>query len=96
MIDACEQGFALNHPDEETQFVMRLSRGIARAQTRRYDEAREDLQAVIHWMKGYEEGKDDEEFQTLFKLIPGWINTLSNKKNPFTPEVLEQLRNMFI
>ncbi|MCP4376147.1 MAG: CHAT domain-containing protein [bacterium] len=93
VIDACERGFALNPEDEDTQVGIRLGRGIARAQIGNYDEALEDLQAVIPFIESYEEGKGGEFLQKLFTFISGGIKTLQAGENPFTPELLEKLRN---
>ncbi|NEQ34214.1 MAG: hypothetical protein F6K04_25045 [Leptolyngbya sp. SIO4C5] len=58
------------------------SRGLARALTGDTQGAIEDFKKFIEWEQGHASGK---------RRI--WVESLEQGKNPFTPEVLESLRN---
>ncbi|NER96889.1 MAG: hypothetical protein F6J86_24070 [Symploca sp. SIO1B1] len=77
---ACEQAVAL----ESQHGVIRDSRGLARALTGDREGAIEDFEASLNWYSG--SGTYEEEWQRR-----GWISTLRTGKNPFTPEVIEEL-----
>ncbi len=76
---ACEQAVALapDHGD------IRDSRGLARALTGDVAGAIDDFEAFVAWT-----GNDRSRAQRQ-----GWIDALRAGQNPFTPELLERLRN---
>ena len=76
---ACEKAVKLKPNDRG----IRGTRGLARALTGNYQGAIEDFQALV-------ESIEDEENKAKFE---GWIETLKKGENPFTSEVLEELKN---
>ena len=76
---ACEQAVALA-PDLEN---IRDSRGLARALTGDVAGAIDDFEAFVAWTTS-----DRRRAQRQ-----GWIDALRAGQNPFTPELLERLRN---
>ncbi len=78
-MNACDQAVAPDrmHGDR------RDSRGLARARTGDFEGAIEDFQAFMEWT-------DDDEARAQRRK---WIYTLNAGDDPFTPEVLEQLRS---
>ncbi|NER98476.1 MAG: tetratricopeptide repeat protein [Symploca sp. SIO1B1] len=75
---ACEKAVELE-PDNGD---IRDSRGLARALTGDREGAIEDFQAFINWSGSSNEKKSQRQ---------DWIDTLGAGKNPFTPEVIEEL-----
>ncbi|NET59714.1 MAG: hypothetical protein F6K47_27260 [Symploca sp. SIO2E6] len=75
---ACEKAVELE-PDNGN---VRDSRGLARALTGNREGAIEDFQAFIDWSDSSKEEKSQRQ---------DWIDNLRAGKNPFTPEVLEEL-----
>ena len=80
VLDACEKAVTLASPDDKGLF--QDSRGVARALTGNIEGAIEDFQAFISWT--------DDDGQKAKRQ--GWIESLRAGKNPFTPEVLEELK----
>ena len=80
VLDACEKAVTLASPDNKWFF--QDSRGVARALTGNIEGAIEDFQAFISWTKN-DVNKAKRQ---------GWIESLRAGKNPFTPEVLEELK----
>ena len=80
VLDACEKAVAKASADDKENF--QDSRGMARALTGNIKGAIEDFQAFISWT-------DDDEQKAQRQ---GWIESLRAGKNPFTPEVLEELK----
>ena len=81
VLDACEQ--AVNGAERAVdKTISRDSRGLACALTGNLTGAIEDFQAFV-------DVTDDEERKTQRQQ---WIEALQKGENPFTPEVLEQLR----
>ncbi|MBP0020517.1 MAG: hypothetical protein J7647_23555 [Cyanobacteria bacterium SBLK] len=76
---ACEKVVSLT---EEKDITFRESRGLARALTGDFEGAIADFQAFVNDRKGDEQKKRKQ-----------WIEDLRADKNPFTDEVLEELRN---
>ncbi|NER07497.1 MAG: hypothetical protein F6K17_35490, partial [Okeania sp. SIO3C4] len=76
---ACENAVKLS-PDDGNILD---SRGVARALTGDYQGAIEDFQVYVDSIG---DGEEKEKYQ-------GWIETLKKGKNPFTSEVLEDLKN---
>jgi tetratricopeptide (TPR) repeat protein len=76
---ACENAVKLAPNDGN----IRDSRGLARALTGNLKGAIEDFQDFVEWTNEDEKKKQRQ----------GWIKALKSGKNPFTPEVLEKLRN---
>ena len=76
---ACEQAVALA-PDHGG---IRDSRGLARALTGDVAGAIDDFEAYVAWT-GNDRGRAQRQ---------GWIAALRAGQNPFTPELLERLRN---
>ena len=76
---ACEKAVKLK-PNDET---IRKYRGLATALTGNYQGAIEDFQVLV-------ESMEDEEEKAR---VESWIKTLKKGENPFTSEVLEELRN---
>ncbi len=75
---ACEKAVKLS-PDDGS---IRSSRGVARALTGDYQGAIEDFQVYVDWV-----GDGEEKAK-----VEGWIETLKKGENPFTEEVLEELK----
>ncbi|MCB8920137.1 MAG: WD40 repeat domain-containing protein [Ardenticatenaceae bacterium] len=83
VLDSCEQAIALS-PNNGDFYD---SRGVARALTGDYDGAIADFQFFITYLQDldvYEEGGEGRE---------AWIEALQAGENPFTEEVLAELRN---
>ncbi len=78
VMSACEQAVALA-PDNR---YIRDSRGLARALTGDFDGAIADFEAFVAYIRS-EEARAQRQ---------GWIDALRAGRNPFTPEVLEKLR----
>ncbi len=82
---ACEKAVA-KAPEEgiiaPEEGMIIHSRGLARSLTGDYKGAIEDFEVFV------KQTDDDEKSE-----VQSWINDLQNGKNPFTPEVLEELRN---
>ena len=76
---ACEKAVAL----APKHGGIRDSRGVARALTGDTKGAIEDFEAFVQWI-------DNDEYKSKRQ---GWIKDLRAGKNPFTPEVLRELRN---
>ena len=76
---ACEQAVALA-PDRGN---IRDSRGLARALTGDVAGAIDDFEAFVAWIRS-----DSSRAQRQ-----DWIDALRGGQNPFTPELLERLRN---
>jgi WD40 repeat protein len=83
VLEACEQAVALA-PDDGG---IRESRALARALTKDYEGAVEDLQFFLHW--AVSNGLDDE----LVSEREVWIAELRAGRNPLDTETLEALRN---
>jgi WD40 repeat protein len=81
VLQYCEQAVALFNDDE----AFRDSRGLARALTGDYPGAIEDFQFFIDYGEYYDE--------TWVQQRQEWIVALGEGKNPFTPEVLESIKN---
>ena len=79
VMPACEQAVALQ-PDNGGR---RANRGLARALTGDVAGAIADFETYVAW-----ERRDGRRAQR-----EGWLNALRAGENPFTPEVLEGLRN---
>ena len=82
VLDACEKAVAL--ADEESKAGHLDSRGLARALTGNTQGAIEDFQAFIDSSSFHEELRDKRK---------EWIESLKNGENPFTDEVLEDLKD---
>jgi hypothetical protein len=80
MLDACEQ--AVNGTSKWEKAEYRYSRGLARTLTGNIAGAIEDFQAFVEWTT-------DEKAKAQRQQ---WIEALQKGENPFTPEVLKQLR----
>ena len=78
VMDACEKAVAL----APEIWYIRGSRAFARALTNNIQGAIEDYQFAI-------ENSDDEEY---VKQAQGWLDSLQKGENPFTEEILEELR----
>ncbi|NEQ36964.1 MAG: tetratricopeptide repeat protein [Okeania sp. SIO3I5] len=76
---ACEKAVALNPKDS---YILD-SRGLARALTGDIEGAIADFQVYVEWASNEEEKAKRQE----------WIKALQAGGNPFTEEVLEELRN---
>jgi acetyl esterase/lipase len=79
VMEACEEAVALA-PD---LMRTRLSRGLARALTGDAEGAILDLEAWVAWTQTESARSETQD----------WIDALHAGRNPFTPEVLEELRN---
>ncbi|MEO1376702.1 MAG: hypothetical protein AAFW70_20885 [Cyanobacteria bacterium J06635_10] len=77
---ACEKSVALASKDEIAN--ARVVRGLARALTGDTSGAIKDFEVHVKRIK-------DDKWKSRVK---GWIKDLRNGNNPFTPEVLEELR----
>ncbi len=86
VLDVYEQAVA---PDPNDAKV-RDSRGPARTLTGDTDGTIEDFQAYVGWA---EQQSWASEKQKLIAKRKRWIQALQAGENPFTPEVLEELRN---
>jgi hypothetical protein len=64
----------------------RDSRGVALALSGDLAGAREDFEAYMAWAE--KNGRDKAEIQQR----RDWIEALRNGENPFTPDVIEQLK----
>ena len=80
VLDACEKAVTMASPDDKGGF--QDSRGVARALTGNIEGAIEDFQAFISSTNNHEQKAQRQ----------GWIESLRAGKNPFTPEVLEELK----
>jgi tetratricopeptide (TPR) repeat protein len=78
VLDACKRAVALKPNDP----LYRRNRGLARALTGDIDGAQEDVQAFIH-------GPNPEKKRLQAQA---WLDALRAGENPFTPELLEELR----
>jgi tetratricopeptide (TPR) repeat protein len=78
VLHACEQAVVLAPENGRSRDL----RGLARALTDNITGAIEDFQAFVEWTY-------DEEDKALVK---GWIEALREGENPFTDEVLKELR----
>ena len=76
---ACEKAVKLKPNDGKT----RNYRGLARSLTGNYQRAIDDFQILVDTIKN-----EDEKAR-----FEGWIETLKKGENPFTSEVLEELKN---
>jgi len=76
---ACEKAVKLKPNDGR----FRRYRGLATALTGNYQGAIEDFQVLVDTTKD-----EDEKAK-----VEGWIETLKKGENPFTSEVLEELKN---
>ena len=76
---ACEKAVAL----APKYRLARSRRGLARALTGDYNGATEDLKVFV---------KQTNNSNKYKSRAQSWIKDLRNGKNPFTPEVLEELR----
>ena len=83
---ACDQAVKLAPQDSKARY--QANRGIAKALIGDKTGAIEDLQAYVN--SPYIFSVDDEEYQAK---LQGWIKELKAGKNPFTDEVLQDLRN---
>ena len=79
MFFACKKAVKLEPNNSTIQFF----RGLARALTGNYQGATEDFQVLVESLKD-----EDEKAR-----VEGWIETLKKGENPFTSEVLEELKN---
>ena len=79
VIFACEKAVKLKSNDGR----FRRYRGLATALTGNYQGAIEDFQVLVESIK-------DEENKAK---VEGWIETLKKGENPFTYQVLEELKN---
>jgi tetratricopeptide (TPR) repeat protein len=82
VLDACEQAVSL----EPEKGRIRNSRRLARALTGDYAGAVEDFEAFVEWASDYSFYEEDVEQRKA------WIATLQGGENPFTEEVLQELR----
>jgi|CXWL01.1.fsa_nt_gi hypothetical protein len=82
VLKACDQAVAQAKNDLEL-WMHRDSRGLTRALTGNLPGAIEDFEFVI-------EKTDDETYR---KQRRAWVQTLRFKKNPFSQEVLQSLRD---
>ena len=64
------------------------SRGLAYALLGDYEAAIADFQATVDWL----EQQPGEEWHAMLDRRKAWIEMLTNGQNPFTPEVLAELR----
>jgi hypothetical protein len=83
VLDACEQAVTFA-PDYGNY---RDSRGLARALTENFTSAIEDFQVFVEWINVKWAIGEKAKAQRQ-----QWITVLQKGENPFTPEVLEQLR----
>jgi hypothetical protein len=74
----------------------RDSRGMARALTGDYPGAIADFEAYIkkleEWIKDTEDEDWKKELETYKVQRQGWVDALKKGENPFTEEVLQELR----
>lgn len=82
VLDACEKAVAL--ADEENKAGRRDSRGLARALTGDTQGAIEDFQPFVDSSNFDEESRNKRE---------EWIKQLEEEEDPFTDEVLEDLKD---
>jgi hypothetical protein len=82
VIEYCERAVAFNASDP----VIRDSRGLARALTGDYAGAIDDFQFFV------DHGADRGLNESLIQQRRGWIADLKAGINPFTPDVLEELK----
>ena len=75
---ACEKAVKLNPNDSYTQSI----RGLARALTGDYQGAIDDLKVFV----------DDIKTKKNKARFEGWIETLKKRENPFTNDVLKELK----
>ncbi|CCQ49135.1 MULTISPECIES: hypothetical protein [Crocosphaera] len=81
---ACENAVKTSTEKDEIELAKGV-RGIAKALTGNFDDAIKDLEILIS-----NPNILDYELKTKFKQ---WIETLKKGENPFTDEVLEELKN---
>ena len=79
VMEFCEKAIVLEPEDAE----VKVGRGLARALTEDKEGAIADLSLYI------KELGDDDEWKSK---VQGWIDTLKTGENPFTEEVLQELR----
>lgn len=84
VLDACEQAVTLSDGTDNGNY--RDSRGVALAEAGRYQEAIADFEAYIDWAQT----QGDEE---RIAQRREWIEALRADQNPFTPEVLDSIRD---
>lgn len=89
VLDVCEQAVAL--ASENGKFQHRNSRGLARALTGDVAGAIEDFQAYVGWAE-QQEWASEERSKEYIATRQRWIQSLQAGENPFTPELLEELR----
>ena len=83
---ACDNGLALA-PDNNKWLWE--SRGIARALLNNLTGAAQDLQIVVDWLNSSQTPFfPNDEWRMLRQ---GWLSTLQNRQNPFTPDVIEHI-----
>jgi tetratricopeptide (TPR) repeat protein len=90
VLTACEH--AITQAENVQKDRWRGRRGVARALTGNIEGAIEDLQLYVDWAKRQEWASEDWG-QTWLMKRQRWIKTMQAGENPFTPEVLEKLRN---
>ena len=93
---ACEKAVALapeGGPIKDSR--AKDSRGLARVLTGDTKGAIEDFQAYIQWTESdrAKQRYQQAELEALRQRRQGWIEALRRGENPFTPEVLESLRD---
>lgn len=98
VLDACEQ--AVNVAKSETdKAISHDSRGLARALTGNFAGAIEDFQVYVDKLtrrvQESHDSKDIETWETKKVQRQQWIEVLQKEENPFTPEVVEQLREQY-
>jgi tetratricopeptide (TPR) repeat protein/transcriptional regulator with XRE-family HTH domain len=84
----CQQAVAA----EPTKATFRDSRGVAYALLEDYSAAIADFEAYVSWL---EEQQPDSIWEKDLARRQTWIEALKGGENPFTPEVLAELRQGF-
>jgi len=84
-LDYCEQAVTLASNTEIAWF--KDSRGVAYALTGEYQRAINDFEAFVQWSRA------NELYDTYGKKRQSWIDNLAKGINPFSAELLKELRN---
>jgi len=82
----CEQAI-----EADPKPIYRDSRGLAYALLEDYPAAIDDFQAYVAWL----EEQPEDGWQEVLTRRQAWLAELENGENPFTPEVLAELRSEF-
>ena len=85
---ACEKAIELQ-PDGRYHD----DRGLARALTGNTAGAIQDFEIFLEWANLEKDHREQAQVDRWFATRPLWIEALNQGDNPFTPEVLEELKN---